>query len=271
MNGKLFVIDGIDGTGKNTQATLLYNDLKEKYPDTEVAMVSFPRYGTPGCTMVEKYLAGEFGDNALAMDPYTASMLYTIDRSISFQCDHWGEVYRNGGIVVADRYYTSSMIHQGAKILMNASKKPNNPRGITEGRIDALTKWIVSTESEKIRLPKPDKIFWLITDKDSNEKMLMDRVESDKEHISDIHEVDKDYLDYCRETLLLYKAGYTTDLQNVINQSDNIIAFPTQEFVNVNDGVNIRSKEDINDSIRGSVYGILAHKYGMYPKFHDNE
>ena len=49
MAGKLFVIDGVDGSGKNTQAMELYMYfLQEGYrADEEVTMVSFPRYKQP--------------------------------------------------------------------------------------------------------------------------------------------------------------------------------------------------------------------------------
>ena len=119
MAGKLFVIDGVDGSGKNTQAMELYMYfIQQGYrADEEVTMVSFPRYKQPSAKFVEMYLNGEFSKDPMDIDPYTASMFYTIDRSISFKNEKWGEVYRNGGIVIADRYYTSNIIHQGAKIL----------------------------------------------------------------------------------------------------------------------------------------------------------
>ena len=127
MAGKLFVIDGVDGSGKNTQAMELYMSfIQEGYrADEEVTMVSFPRYKQSSAKFVEMYLAGEFSKDPMDIDPYTASMFYTIDRSISFKNEKWGEVYRNGGIVIADRYYTSNIIHQGAKILSSEENMKN--------------------------------------------------------------------------------------------------------------------------------------------------
>ena len=92
MAGKLFVIDGVDGSGKNTQAMELYlRFLTEGYTaDEDITMVSFPRYGQPSAKFVEMYLAGEFSKDPMDIDPYTASMFYTIDRSISFKNDRTG-------------------------------------------------------------------------------------------------------------------------------------------------------------------------------------
>lgn len=273
-HGQLFVIDGTDGTGKNTQATLLYNKLKEEYPNKEVELVSFPRYGTPGCTMVEKYLSGEFGMDPSEVDPYTASMFYTIDRSISFHNDNWGEVYRSGGIVVADRYYTSNMIHQGAKILMKCDKKDTNvPKGIIETKLHKLSDWIVSTECNKLRLPKPDIIAWLIANKESNENMLTNRAMHNKNHKTDIHESNIEYLDYCRKAILYYQESYnqlytTSSIASTYTTSNSeFILFPKQVFINVNDEtMNLRSRENIHDEIIGIVNKSLILN-GLYPKW----
>lgn len=262
-HGHLFVIDGTDGTGKNTQATLLYNRLKEDYPSQEVALVSFPRYGTPGCSMVEKYLSGEFGMNPSEVDPYTASMFYTIDRSISFHNDTWGEVYRNGGIIIADRYYTSNMIHQGAKILMNYDKEgANKPNGYVTLLLHKLADWILATECAKIDLPKPDTIFWLIANKESNENMLTNRVEHDKDHKTDIHEANTEYLDYCRKAILYYRDSYN-DMCGCLYSSygGEAILYPKQKFIDVNDeNMNLRSREDISDEITNIVYMYLKNE-----------
>ena len=57
--GKLIVIDGSDGSGKQTQSQLLLNFLKEKsYP---VKYFDFPRYDTFYGKIVARFLSGEFG------------------------------------------------------------------------------------------------------------------------------------------------------------------------------------------------------------------
>ena len=57
--GMLIVIDGLDGSGKNTQSKLLYQKLLKE--GKKVRLVSFPDYESPACSPVKMYLGGEFG------------------------------------------------------------------------------------------------------------------------------------------------------------------------------------------------------------------
>ena len=54
--GKLFVIEGTDGSGKQTQSTLLQQRLKEKNIDFK--SVSFPNYENDSSALVKMYLNG---------------------------------------------------------------------------------------------------------------------------------------------------------------------------------------------------------------------
>lgn len=241
--GTLIVIDGIDGTGKHTQAKLLYNTLINKYnliPEKDIAMVSFPRYGKPSCTMVEKYLNGWFCADPNEIDPYTASLFYMTDQSISFTSEPWGEVYRNGGIIIADRYYTSNIIHQGVKI--------SNPCKNT-----LYIKWLIDTSLNRIGLPSPDSIFWLITDKTQNEKMLHSREVNNTTHITDIHESNTDYLDKCRYMIKSYMSMITDNdaRQFVYKELYTNNRAPTIEaFINCNDSNNnLRTISSISEEI----------------------
>ena len=60
--GKLFVIDGTDGSGKQTQ----FNKLKERFDkeNIEYKVASFPNYDHRSSSLVKMYLSGEFGENA---------------------------------------------------------------------------------------------------------------------------------------------------------------------------------------------------------------
>ena len=57
--GKLFVIDGTDGSGKQTQI----QKLKERFDKEgiEYKAVSFPNYDSESSSLVKMYLNGEFG------------------------------------------------------------------------------------------------------------------------------------------------------------------------------------------------------------------
>ena len=281
--GKLFVIDGTDGSGKNTQATKLLETLVDRYNliiGKDITKVSFPNYGTPGCTMVEKYLNGEFGSDPNKIDAYTASMFYMIDRSISYMNDKWGEIYRNGGIVIADRYYTSNIIHQGAKILNECNYKESSPDAVIDYRDTAYSKlkelvqWLTSTEINKIQIPAPNKIFWLMTDANSNEQMLNHRAEVDDSHKTDIHEADNKYLESCRAALRMYREiCKKNEGENILNYAlpgdMRYIAevLSKNTFINVLDESNIiRTVNSISDEIMSYIIKYLAI-YGIYPEY----
>ena len=111
--GKLFVIDGTDGSGKQTQ----FKRLQERLDKEGIAYktVSFPNYESPSSSLVKMYLSGEFGENAKEVSPYIASTFYAVDRYATYKKD-LEEYYNNGGIILADRYTTANMVHQAGKI-----------------------------------------------------------------------------------------------------------------------------------------------------------
>lgn len=60
--GKLIVIDGTDGSGKQTQMEILEENLRKH--NIEFKKVSFPNYNSPSSSLVKMYLSGEFGKEA---------------------------------------------------------------------------------------------------------------------------------------------------------------------------------------------------------------
>ena len=54
--GRLIVIEGVDSSGKETQAKLLYEALKKK--GSQVRLVSFPDYESDFCLPVKRPLTG---------------------------------------------------------------------------------------------------------------------------------------------------------------------------------------------------------------------
>ena len=104
--GKLFVIDGTDGSGKQTQFQKLQERLTKD--GIEYKTVSFPNYDSPSSSLVKMYLSGEFGKNAKDVSPYIASTFYAADRYATFKTGY-KEYYDNGGIILADRYTTANI------------------------------------------------------------------------------------------------------------------------------------------------------------------
>lgn len=225
MSGTIIVIDGLDACGKATQVEQLrkYYLAKGLIEGTDFATVSFPRYEKSSSSLVKSYLSGEFGKSPDEIDAYTASMIYALDRAISFKTEQWGEVYRNGGIVIADRYTSSNIIHQVGKFLMDDDNLIKTvyeegryfPSHFTSNPIfERFVKWVNDTEFGKLGIPQPNLTIFLMTSKDINMSMLHNRNTTEVE--GDIHELNTGYLDRCRFSLNAY-AMYVTlkDIPNV--------------------------------------------------------
>ena len=103
--GKLIVIEGIDGTGKSTQATLLAEALRAQ--GNEVVQSHEPTDGPWGKKLRESATAGRL------------SIEDELEYFIKDRQQHVEELItptvQRGGIVILDRYYFSSMAYQGAR------------------------------------------------------------------------------------------------------------------------------------------------------------
>lgn len=183
MNGKLIVIDGLDGSGKATQAMELYKRFRDSDRNDCVSRVSFPFYESEGSTLVRMYLRGAFGTDPNDVNAYAASTFYAADRYASYK-QIWGEFYDNGGIIVADRYTTSNAIHQCAKLPKEQWK--------------AFADWLFDYEYNLLGLPKPDRVFYLRVEPEVSQKLMTERYGND-ETKKDIHERDVEYQNRCRE------------------------------------------------------------------------
>ena len=83
--GMLIVIDGLDGSGKNTQAEMLYNFFKENITD-KVIKISFPDYDYHTGKVVREMLTGKFniGVNEWPFDKsIKKSLFYSFDRMVA--------------------------------------------------------------------------------------------------------------------------------------------------------------------------------------------
>ena len=69
--GTLIVLEGLDGSGKATQAKLLAQHLKEA--GKNVQEITFPDYASDSSALVKMYLAGQFGDKPDDVNAYAAS------------------------------------------------------------------------------------------------------------------------------------------------------------------------------------------------------
>ena len=177
--GKLFVIDGTDGSGKQTQFKKLQERLDKEGIDYKT--VSFPNYDDPSSSIVKMYLSGEFGQNAKEVSPYIASTFYAADRYATYK-RFFEEYYNNGGIILADRYTTASMVHQAGKISDKVER-------------EKFLNWLWDFEFNLYGLPVPTKSFFLNMPPDYAMKLMENR-ENKFTHgqAKDIHERDKNHI-----------------------------------------------------------------------------
>lgn len=176
MNGKLIVIEGLDGSGKATQARALAEALQAQGRD--VMQITFPDYASDSSALVKMYLGGQFGSHPDDVNAYAASAFYSVDRFASYKMK-WGEFYRKGGIVIADRYTTSNAVHQCSKL--------------PQDQWDAFLDWLFDFEYNKIGIPAPDSVIYLEVDPAVSQALMTGRYQGD-EAKKDIHEKDTEYL-----------------------------------------------------------------------------
>ncbi len=172
MNGKLIVIEGLDGSGKATQTKLLYDALRAERED--VYTLSFPCYDDESSTLVRMYLSGEFGEHPDDVNGYAASVFFAVDRYASYK-KNWHILYEGGAVLLADRYTTSNAVYQTAKL----------PREQWDGYLD----WLFDFEYNRMGIPMPDAVIFLEVTLDTSYRLMQVRYQGD-EHKKDIHEKD---------------------------------------------------------------------------------
>ena len=186
MKGKLIVIEGLDGSGKATQAKRLAAALQQL--GKRVREISFPNYDSDSSALVKMYLSGAFGTQPGDVNAYAASSFYAVDRYAGMKQD-WGSFYDAGGILIADRYTTSNAVHQCCKL----------PREFWDRYLD----WLFDYEYRLLGLPTPDLVVYLRLGIETSQRLMSERYHGDEKK-KDIHESNTSYLnqahiaaDYC--------------------------------------------------------------------------
>ena len=108
----LVVIEGVDGSGKQTQSQMLFDRLSEKF---EVRKLTFPNYEGETSALVKMYLGGQFGKKPEDVNAYASSTFYAADRIGSYLSD-WKNDFEQGKFILCDRYTTSNAVHQAGKL-----------------------------------------------------------------------------------------------------------------------------------------------------------
>ncbi len=140
--GKIIVIEGIEGSGKETQSKLLVESLNKK--GIKSIEFSFPMYDTPTGRIFKDCLLSNnnyFNEGIDFLDPELVCLYTAADRKYNIKKIE--EYLNNDYIVVINRYTSSNMANQGSKY------EDSEDRFYMYQWIDKLEYWL-------LKLPKPD-------------------------------------------------------------------------------------------------------------------
>lgn len=182
INGKLYVLEGIDGSGKTTQ----YNRLlaRAAREGKALAGTTFPNYESPSGKLVSQYLSGAFGSRPGDVNAFAAASIFAVDRFASYKTDAWGEILRSGGTVLSARYTTSNAIHQAAKL--------------PDEEWPAFFRWLAEYEYGYLELPIPVAVYFLHLPAETALRLIAARANASGA-ARDIHEQDASYLLRCAQ------------------------------------------------------------------------
>lgn len=180
--GQLWALEGIDGSGKGTQAARLREALRQAGRTCE--LLSFPQYDqTRFGRKIGDYLNGRFG-TLEQVHPVLVSVLFAGDR---LECrPRLQAAMEQNDVVLCDRYVPSNIAHQVAKVAAAEQAE--------------LTAWIEFVEYELFRLPEIDSVFWLdMPVARAQELILRKQQRTYTDRAADLQEADAAYLGRVRE------------------------------------------------------------------------
>ncbi len=181
----LIAIEGIDGSGKGTQAKVLTDRLAAA--GRRVELLSFPRYReTLFGQAIGDFLNGRFGQ-LNEVHPFLASVLYAADRYES-KSTLLNALDRNEA-VICDRFVPSNLAHQGAKLSGTEREE--------------LLRTIQRIEFEIFGLPQPQLVILLDIPVEFAQKNIAAKKPRDyTDKAADLQEADADYLQRVRDVYL---------------------------------------------------------------------
>ncbi|PRW62686.1 thymidylate kinase [Actinopolyspora mortivallis] len=135
--GRLIVIEGLDGAGKQTLTAALSTELERR--GCSVGGAAFPRYGTDvHADLISEALRGDHGD--LAESVYGMAVLYALDRWYSRT---WlRERVAEHDVLLLDRYVASNAAYGAARLGQDAAGE--------------FVDWVWRLETERFAMPTPD-------------------------------------------------------------------------------------------------------------------
>lgn len=236
--GVLIAFEGIDGSGKGTQARLLQERCESE--GISCSTIGFPQYGrTPFAEAISEYLNGAFG-SVSEVHPKLVSILFAADRFAARE--QLLRDIREQKVVICDRYVASNMAHQAAKL-------PESER-------DEFVRWLEDVEFGAFGLPKADLTIFLDMPAEKAQKLVHQKPSREigvtfseggqggyTSLNADIHEADLGYLKSCRDVYVRLSE------QGAGGRWNTIPCVKNDE---------VRSANDIAQEIWSAVSAVLA-------------
>lgn len=181
----IIAIEGIDGSGKGTQAARLHARCQAE--GIKTSLIGFPRYDqTLFGKSIGDFLNGRFGELD-EVNPFLASLLYAGDRFESRS--HILNTIETSDVVIFDRYIPSNVAHQGAK-LSGAERSE-------------FIEWIEQIEYAIYKMPRLNLAILLDLPADYAQNLIAEKqARSYTEKVADLQEADQTYLANVREVYL---------------------------------------------------------------------
>lgn len=171
--GKLIVIEGLDGAGKNTLATALTEALAAK--GASVMRRAFPRYGEDvHADLARDALHGRLGDLTDSINGM--ALLFALDRRAAAPLIR--EDLQAHDVVLLDRYVASNAAYCAARLHEDAD--------------GGFVEWVRALEIDRFGLPVPDAHVLLRVPVDVAAGRAEHRERADVDRIRDTYESDGD-------------------------------------------------------------------------------
>ncbi|MCL2616034.1 MAG: hypothetical protein FWD96_00150 [Defluviitaleaceae bacterium] len=219
----ILAFEGIDGTGKGTQAQLLHNRLTAL--GYSCLQVSFPNYESFIGREIGALLSGRHGTTAATLDPKSMALWFAAERMRTFK-DIDQSVY---DFIVLNRYIMSNIVYQSLRVA--ADERP------------AFTQWVFELEYGQFGLPHPDLTFVFEVD----------------EHLSSANVSQKGYREYTGNTPDVYEASGTTQTnarqlyRQLAHQHTNTMLIECMAASGT-----MRPAQDISDTVFAAVQPQLS-------------
>nr|WP_219632505.1 dTMP kinase [Haloechinothrix aidingensis] len=176
--GRLIVIEGLDGAGKNTLTDALTTALHAA--GASVSTLAFPRYGEDiHADLARDALHGRLGD--LADSVSGMALLFALDRygaagRIRADLDRYD-------VVLLDRYVASNAAYGAARLRQDVD--------------GGFVEWVRELEMDRFALPEPDAQIWLRVPTDLAADRARDRERADGARARDAYESDAGLQERC--------------------------------------------------------------------------